>query len=501
MRVVPGSGPWRVRAVLPVGLALVLVVAAWLPASAAESVIEALQNEYIRIADSARPSVVVVEAEGKAVKVPNVDDLEIPEPFRDLIPKNRVPNVPNVSSGSGFIIDPDGWVLTNSHVVRGARKITVTTIGGKKFTVEKHHIDPLTDVAVLKVDPGTEKLTPATLGDSAGVKVGQIVVAIGNPFGVGVSFTTGVVSQLGIDMPAPQTDEQGRAIRAIRNLIQTDAAINPGNSGGPLLDISGQVVGITTAIVSRSTGSEGVGFAIPINTARRIADQLMQTGKVSRAWVGIMMEAKSKEELAALGAPEGGAFVSQIRADGPAAGSGLQEGDIIVGYSTKAGASDDELTPIRSSDDLVSEVEASTPGSEVTLKVLRFKEPVRIAVKLGEFPAELAGTAEPQVTKAEAGALGLTVSEVTDDTVKEMGLPKKAGVVVQEVSADSPAAGALQPGDVILGIDGQPVTSVADFHDLIGKLEGKPVTVLTIKRKEGDRTMADTVMVPLGEGR
>jgi len=290
-------------------------------------------------------------------------------------------------------------------------------------------------------------------------------------------------------------------ISATLFLIQTDAAINPGNSGGPLLDISGHVVGITTAIVSRSTGSEGVGFAIPISTARRIADQLMQTGKVSRAWVGIMMEAKTKEEMEALGASDGGAFVSQIRADGPAAGSGLQEGDIIVGYGNKAGANDDELTPIRSSDDLVSAVEAATPGSEVTLKVLRFKEPVDLTVKLGEFPSELAGTTEPQTLRAEVGALGLTVSEVTDDTVKEMGLPKKAGVVVQEISEDSPAAGALQPGDVILGIDGQPVASVADYQDLTGKLAGKQMTVLTIKRKEGDRTMADTVMVPLGEGR
>ena len=401
MRVVPGSDRGKVRVALQAVLALALVVAASLPVSAAESVIEALQNEYIRIADSARPSVVVVEAEGKAVKVPDVGDLDIPEQFRDLIPKNRLPNVPNVSSGSGFIIDPAGWVLTNSHVVRGARKITVTTIDGKKLAVEKSHIDPLTDVAVLKVDPGTETLTPATLGDSEAIKVGQIVVAIGNPFGVGVSFTTGVVSQLGIDMPAPQTDEQGRAIRAIRNLIQTDAAINPGNSGGPLLDISGHVVGITTAIVSRSTGSEGVGFAIPISTARRIADQLMQTGKVSRAWVGIMMEAKTKEEMEALGASDGGAFVSQIR-DGPAAGSG-QEG--ISMWPQQCWGQHDELTPIRSSDDL-----SRGRGRDSLLRVRAEMHSSRAGgtdCEAGE-PSELAGTTEPQTLRAEvAGADGV----------------------------------------------------------------------------------------------
>jgi len=480
--------------VLVLAVAAVAVISA--PAPAQESVIEALERDYVRIDDASKPSVVVIDVEaspGAAFR-----NMPVPPEFRDLLPRAPLRNRPVLSNGSGFIIDADGWVLTNSHVVRGAMKITVTTVDGREYEVVKVHADPLTDVAVLKIEPGADRLVPAALGESRSLKVGQIVVAIGNPFGQGISFTTGVISQIGGEIYAPQLDETGRSVRTIGNLIQTDAAINPGNSGGPLLSIRGDVIGVTTAIQSRSGGSEGVGLAIPVDTARRIADQLIMTGKVQRAYIGILMRDKSREELAALGAEAGGAFITEIRDDGPASASDLEEGDVIVGVDDTPDTEGDFVL-VRTAGDLISVVETATPGAEIVLHVLRFKEPLSVSVALGEFPDQLAGLTELVELGTEQVALGLTVTEVTDAVVKEMGLPKKAGVVVQEVAEDSPAAGVLEPGNVILGINGTPIQSPEDYRELTAGLADAEMVILQLKRKDNGRTVADTVIVPLAE--
>lgn len=472
------------------------------PALAQDSIIEALEREYIGIAENARPAVVEISATGsvEAAGHPELPPgMEVPPEFRDWFDNPNRPARPMMSAGSGFVIDEDGWILTNSHVVRGADKITVRDSNGEEYDVVQHFIDPLTDVGVLKIEAG-KKLTALPMGDSSAVPVGSIVVALGNPFGEGISFTTGVVSQLGGEIAAPQRDEQGKNVRTITGLIQTDAAINPGNSGGPLLNISGEVVGITTAIVSRSGGNEGVAFAIPINTAKQIATQLMETGKVVRGWIGIGLLEKPLAEMRALGAEDGGALVSEVRPDGPAATSDLKGGDIIVSVDATP---DGEHTPIpvRSPQDLIQVVEFAPPGTQVTLDVVRMGAALQVNVMLGEIPGSISGSETAALDEIRETPLGLTIGPVTADAATELGIEGATGALIEAVEPTSPAAQLLFPGDVVLGVNGKPVTSPADFTDLIGGLSKGDTAVFLFKRKAGPTLLTDTATVVLGDNR
>jgi len=478
-----------------IGLA---VLATARPASAEDSLIAQLEKEYIGIAERARPAVVEITAEGPRVARSEAlpPDMPIPPEFRDWFdnPRFRMPR-PATSSGSGFVIDQHGWILTNSHVVRGAQKIMVKDVAGNEYEAEQHFIDPLTDVAVLRVKADHD-LTSLPLGDSSGIPVGSIVVAIGNPFGEGVSFTTGVVSQVGGEIASPQTDEEGRSVRTITGLIQTDAAINPGNSGGPLLNIRGEAIGITTAIVSRSGGNEGVAFAIPINTAKRIAKQLMDSGKVSRGWIGVGLSDKPVSELKALGAPDGGALVSEVRPDGPASKADLKGGDIVVGIDATPDGVQNPV-PVHGPQDVIDVVEVTSPGTEVVLDLVRMGKPLQTTLKLGEIPATLSGSATTALQELPESPLGVTVAALGDDMVKELKLEGKEGVVVTDITETSPALGKLMPGDVIVGANGKPVASVDDYNAAVKDLKSGDTVVFLVKRKDGNTVITTTAAVEL----
>ena len=351
------------------------------------------------------------------------------------------------SLGSGVIVSPEGYILTNNHVVEGATEILVTASDKHQYKARVVGTDPKTDLAVLKVD--ATNLPAITIADSSKVQVGDYALAIGDPFGVGETVTMGIVSATG---------RTNLGIEDYEDFIQTDAPINPGNSGGALVNDRGELIGINTAILSHgSGGNEGVGFAIPTDLARNIMDQIVSNGKVTRAYMGAYIQGVSPELAKAFGeAAPRGALVGDVEPGSPAAKSGLEKGDIVVALDGK---------PITDSNQLRMSISMMAPGTTANLKVWRNGSEHDIAVKLGELPAEneraSAAPANPQ------GALeGVTVENVDAQTAQQLGLPDRTkGVVVTEISPSSPVADSgLQRGDVIQEVNHQSVTNVTDFE-------------------------------------
>src|SRR5882724_12779441 len=296
------------------------------------------------------------------------------------------------SLGSGFVIDPAGYILTNNHVVENAEEIVVKLPTGKEFKAKVVGRDQKTDIALIEIH-GASDLVPVTLGDSDDLKVGQWVVAIGNPFGLEHTVTAGIVSAIGRHINQGPYD----------NFIQTDAAINPGNSGGPLLNTKGEVVGINTAIFSRSGGNIGIGFAIPIDLAKEIVPQLKAKGHVTRGWLGVMIQKVTPEISESLGLPEPkGALVADVVKDGPAAEAGLRQGDVIVEFDGK---------PVNDSAELPLMVARTPIGKSVKVKAVRDKGTETFSVKISELKEEEVGQAGG-VTSED---LGLTVQTLTGD--------------------------------------------------------------------------------------
>ena len=363
--------------------------------------------------------------------------------FRDFFPQQ--PSQESHALGSGFIISSDGYVVTNNHVVEGADEIIVKTSSGEELKAEIIGTDPKLDLALLKISNGT--LPKVKLGDSDRLRVGDWVVAIGNPFGLEQTVTAGIVSAKGRVIGAGPYD----------SFIQTDAAINPGNSGGPLFNISGEVVGINTAIFSRSGGNNGIGFTIPINLARPIIEELKATGHVRRAKLGVHIDAVSKDTMQALGLKSTqGALVRQVEAGSAAEKAGIQAGDVIVTINGEA---------IKRVHDLPIRVAHHKPGDKVRVEIIRNGKRKVIPVIVEEMADEVA-TAGKQ-TQKQAPALGLALSDLTGDIAEQLHTRIKAGAVVQRVRPGSVAARAgIEKGDVIYRINRQPVNSVADFNKL-----------------------------------
>jgi serine protease Do len=382
---------------------------------------------------------------------------------------------PRRSLGSGFILDKEGYIITNHHVVEDAAKIIVRLHTEKEYEAEIVGADPKTDIAVIKIKDAKD-LQPVALGDSDALRVGDWVLAIGNPFGLDHTVTAGIVSAKGRRINRPDQSPYD-------DFIQTDAAINPGNSGGPLVNLAGQVVGINSAIFSRSGGNIGIGFAIPINMARQIVPQLKEHGHVTRGWLGVMIQPVDDDIAKSLGLPEAkGALVAKVFEDSPAAKAKIEVGDVIVKFDGQ---------DVPSSTDLPTIVAATPVGKAVDVEIIRNGERQTVQVEIGKLQEEEAG-AKP----VKAGDLGLAVQDITPEIARELDLDEDTtGVVVSSVTRDSPAEEAgIRTGDVIEMVGNKPVQNTGDFKRRLAERE-KGESLLVLVRR-GDQTLFRVIKPP-----
>jgi len=417
--------------------------------------------DFINLAKKLGPSVVNVSTttvRGASRNAPGPFGGNDPaEEFWERFFGGRTPRGPQRQSGvgSGFIVDSDGTILTNYHVVNGAQKLSVTLSDGQRYDAKVIGSDQKSDIAVIKIDAG-RNLAAAPLGDSDRLEVGEWVMAIGNPFGLDHTVTSGIVSAKGRNIGQGPYD----------NFIQTDASINPGNSGGPLINLRGEVVGINSAIFSQSGGNIGIGFAIPSNAVKELLPQLRDKGKVVRGFIGASVQKLSPEIAESLGInPARGALVADLVKGGPAETAGVKTGDVIVEFDRRA---------IKDSTDLPQQVARVAPGTAVQVKVIRDGKETTLPLTVGEMKeAEVAAT-------AQEGELGLTVQPLTPQLAENLGLERKDGLVISAVKPGSAADEAgLRSGDVVVEINRQPVKNLADYNREIARNEkGKSVLFL-----------------------
>jgi len=364
--------------------------------------------------------------------------------------------------GSGVIVSPEGYILTNNHVVDGAKEVTVTLHDKREMKARVIGTDPRTDIAVLKIDGSN--FPALTLADSSKVEVGDVVLAIGNPFGVGQTVTAGIVSATG---------RSGLGIEQVEDFIQTDAPINPGNSGGALVDDEGHLIGINTAIISgNSGGNQGIGFAVPINMARHDMDEILVHGKVEHGYLGILPQDVTPSLAKAFNSNgTSGALVGQVTPNSPAAKAGLKEGDIIVEVNGQ---------PVADANQLRSKIGMMDPNTTATLKVMRGGKMENISVTLGEFPSNEERASVSDVS-TDNGLQGVTVENLTTETAQQLKLAAGTkGVVVDKVNPECRAAEAgLQRGDVIKQINHQSINNVKDYSQAVGaSTKDEPVLLL-----------------------
>ena len=403
-----------------------------------------------------------VKAEsGVAPNIPEDDPMF--DFFRRYIPQ-PIPKGEGQSLGSGFIIGADGYIMTNAHVVAAADEITVTLNDKREFKAKVIGSDKRTDVALIKIE--ATGLSKVALGDPNRLRVGDWVLAIGSPFGFDNSVTAGIVSAKGRSLPQENYVP----------FIQTDVAINPGNSGGPLYNLNGEVIGINSQIYSRTGGFMGLSFAIPIDVAMDISNQLRAVGKVTRGWLGVVIQEVTKELADSFGLPKvQGALVANVEKGGPAEKAGLEPSDIILKFDNK---------DVKTSTDLPRLVGAVKPGSRVNVQVWRKGATKDLAVAVGELPVDKTANTPPPFKRGKTeniGKLGLTLSELTADQRKELKI--SAGVLVEEVKGVAARAG-LQPGDVILAINNSEVKTIEQFNQALGKLEARKNLALLVRRGE-----------------
>jgi serine protease Do len=415
---------------------------------------------FVDLVKQVKPAVVSVTTKLSATDASDQGPQRLPFPFNQMPFGQMMPRggegggQPVEARGSGFIIDANGTIITNNHVVNHAKSVAVTLGDGTELTAKVIGRDPRTDIAVLKVDAG-HKLPYVDLGNSTGVEPGEWVVAMGNPFGLGGSVTAGIVSALGRDIGDGPYDQ----------FIQVDAPINPGNSGGPLFTQDGKVIGMNTAIYSPSHGSVGIGFAIPSNSIKTVVAQLEATGHVTRGYIGVQAQPVSPTMEKAMGlADQSGALVADVQSDTPAARAGLQPGDVIRSV---------DGTKIDNPRDLAVQVAAVKPGTDTKLDIVRGGKAQTISVKVGELPNDQ--TAEAGATTAHPAQLGLALGPITPEARDQLNLPEGThGVLVENVRQGSPAEQAgLQQGDVIVAVGDHAVENPGQaVHDIHAAISG-----------------------------
>jgi serine protease Do len=425
--------------------------------------LEAFSNSIADIAEKVGPAVVNIDTV-RMVKTqsPSFEDPILRRFFgREFEEFRRT--IPQKGMGSGFIINQEGYVLTNEHVVRKADKIKVTLSDGREFTGEVIGSDITSDMAIVKIQ--ADHLPTVTLGNSDKLRVGEIVIAIGNPYGLQQTVTMGVVSAKGRSISA------GTGGHIYRNFIQTDTAINPGNSGGPLLNIKGEVVGINTAIIPYA---QGIGFAIPINIAKRNIDDLINLGKVRRSWLGVYIQEVTPEIAEQFDLTEAkGVLVGDVIEDSPAEEAGIKRGDVIVKVNDKE---------VNSPEELQDKIRSIEIGEKANVEVVRDGKKISFVVKIGEMPT-LEEEGEYPKEKVFSVQTGLKVETVTSEAAKELELPRVKGLVITEVIPGSSADDmGLQPGDVILEANRIEMSSVDEWEELINKLEPGDTLLLLVFR-------------------
>ena len=394
------------------------------------------------------------------------DPREFWEPFERFFGPQPKREFRQRSLGSGFVVDPEGLILTNNHVIENADEIVIRLDNEQEYKAKLVGRDSKTDIALLRIE-GAPDLKSVTLGDSDALRVGEWVMAIGNPFGLDHTVTSGIVSAKGRFIGAGNYDDY----------IQTDAAINPGNSGGPLANMQGEVVGINSAIFSRTGGNIGIGFAVPIDLVKELLPQLKEKGRVTRGWLGVLIQKVTPEIAESLGLEQArGALVADVVKDGPAAAAGMKIGDVIIEY---------DGSEVRESSELPLMVARTPLGKQVEVKVLRDKESLDVRITIAELKDEEAVLAG----KADEEKIGLAVQTLTPDIAQNLGVGEDVkGVVVTAVEPGTPGDDAgLHRGDIILEVNRQAIEDVGDYRKaLSGSEKGKNVLFLV---RRGENTI------------
>jgi len=430
---------------------------------------------YAPVVERVMPAVVTIRVEKRASAVPTDGEQQMPEEFRRFFggpgfgqggPRGR--GGIQRALGSGVIVSPDGFILTNNHVVDDVKEVQVELPDRRTFTAKVVGTDPASDLAVVKIP--AKGLPTLPLGDSDNVKVGDVVLAIGNPLGVGETVTSGIISAKG------RTTERGND--SYQDFLQTDAPINHGNSGGALVNTTGQLIGINSQILSPSDGNIGLGFAIPSNMAKNVMEQLIETGSVRRAKLGVTVQGISADMASSLGlASSQGALVSNVDEGSPAAQAGLKQGDVITQYNGKA---------VVDSNQLRNEVSGTVPGSTVTLQYVRDGKTETAKATLGELSAK-SGRSSSDSEPHSGGKFGMSVEPVTPDLADQAGVPRMTqGVIITDLDPDGVAANSgLQEGDVIVKVDGRQVKTVEELRSALDRQDKKPALLL-VARKGGN---------------
>jgi serine protease Do len=430
-------------------------------------------NGFAAVLKPAMPAVVnihtskVVKDRQQGQNMPFFNDPFFRQFFGDQFGQGMQPRPEREESlGSGVIVTSDGTILTNNHVVDGATDIKVQLADNREFTAKLVGTDPKTDVAVLKIDAAD--LPTLAFGDSSKIQVGDVVFAIGEPFGLKSTATMGIVSATG---------RSGLGIENYEDFIQTDASINPGNSGGALIDLHGNLIGINTAIeTGGGEGNLGVGFAIPINMARGVMDQIVEHGKVVRGYLGVYIQNVTPDIAKAFNlSKNNGALIGDVEPNTPGARAGLKKGDVVVGLNG---------TPVKDANDLQLRISESAPGTNVNLQLMRDGKTQDVNVTLGELPEKSASNNEPGGSTASGGLQGVEVQTLTPDIAQQLQVPSgTTGVVVSSVDEASPAAAAgLQRGDVIEEVNHKPVSSVAQYRQALSAAGNQPVLLLVMSQ-------------------
>jgi len=432
--------------------------------------------DFVTLVEQYSPAVVSIQTKSEPKERLGRGHPPIPEnsPFHDYFKKffeqmPDLPSRPQTSVGSGFIISTDGYIITNAHVVEEMDSIVVGLHDRSELPAQVIGRDSRSDIALLKIKTDAS-LPTVKLGDAGKLKVGQWVLAIGSPFGFERTATQGIISALGRSLPSDNYVP----------FIQTDAAVNPGNSGGPLFNLDGEVIGVNSQIYSRSGGYQGLSFAVPIDVAMDVVDQLKAGGKVARGWLGVMIQEVTPELAQSfnLDKPRG-ALVGQVLADSPAQKAGIKTGDIIIAFNNQ---------PVRTSSDLPLMVGRTRPGASAPLAVIRDGKEQTLTIQLEELPEDttrMQAIAEPPARNR----LGLIVTELPQDQRKK----GEQGVLVKDVAEGPAASAGIRSGDVIARLNNVEVTDVGQFTELVKQLPAsRPIPVL-IKRDNGSRFLALTL--------